>query len=303
MNFVSNNIRRMKDLYQFLKLFRKRYALKEVTNQNTMQRVEQDAAYKRLETEFGDLILSGAKAEGESVKSDKVWICWLQGEENAPDLVKACINSVRRNLPDREIIILSEQTIPEYIQLPEHIIKKWENKSIGPAHYCDVLRIALLCKYGGMWIDATVLCTSTDVPKAITESPLFVFQAMDLARRDVDSVVASNWFLACWSNHPIMLLTRDLLYEYWRRYDRVIDYFIFHAFFALATRRYPEEWQKVPVFNNHSPHVLQYELRNQYDEERWNDIMKMSVFHKLNHHLDLSNMGDSFYKYIIENYS
>ena len=29
---------------------------------------------------------------------DPIWICWLQGENFAPDIVKACINSVRKNI-------------------------------------------------------------------------------------------------------------------------------------------------------------------------------------------------------------
>ena len=35
--------------------------------------------------------------------SKKVWICWLQGMENAPEIVKKCYDSVRKNLSDKEI--------------------------------------------------------------------------------------------------------------------------------------------------------------------------------------------------------
>lgn len=36
--------------------------------------------------------------------SNKVWICWLQGEEKAPELVKKCIASVRKTFFNKEIL-------------------------------------------------------------------------------------------------------------------------------------------------------------------------------------------------------
>lgn len=302
MRFFRRNVRRIKELIKFLKLFRSRKDLHYVTNSNILERISEDDAYKKYEREYADMIERGADISSESAASNKLWICWLQGEENAPDLVKACINSIKSNLPEREVIVLSESNISEYVQLPEHIQRKWKENKIRPAHYSDLLRITLLSQYGGIWADATVLCTSHDIPRSITDSPLFVYQAMDLIRTDKEPIIASNWFFSAYSNHPILVLTRDLLYKYWELNDYAENYFIFHVFFAIASRRYSDEWKKVPVYNNHSPHTLQFELGEAYTEARWNEITSMSVFHKLNHHNDYTNTGDSFYNYIIKTY-
>ncbi len=37
--------------------------------------------------------------------SNKVWVCRFQGYESAPPLVKACINSMHRVMPEKEIIV------------------------------------------------------------------------------------------------------------------------------------------------------------------------------------------------------
>ena len=37
---------------------------------------------------------------------------------------------------------------------------------------------------------------------------------------------------AC-TNHPILLLTRALLYRYWEKRNAMVDYFLIHDFFQL----------------------------------------------------------------------
>lgn len=36
--------------------------------------------------------------QAESKMSNKVWVCWFQGIENAPNLVKKCYKSLQENL-------------------------------------------------------------------------------------------------------------------------------------------------------------------------------------------------------------
>ncbi len=302
MGILKNNKRRLCDFIRYVKKFRQRGDLHYVKNKNILAKIEEDRVRQKLEQEYKDLIQEGAHPEADERVSNKVWICWFQGEENAPDLVKACINSVRKNMPEKEVVVLTEETIPQYVQFPEHITEKWESGKIRAAHYSDLLRLALLCEYGGIWIDATVLCTSQDIPKAIAESPLFVYQMIDLSRQDTNAIIASSWFISAWSQQLILLLTRDLLYEYWKRNDCAENYYILHIFFAIAARRYPEKWSQVPVYNNHSPHTLQFELMQSYDSGRWEDIMQMAVFHKLNRYVRQNDDRRTFYRHIISTY-
>ena len=58
----------------------------------------------------------------------------------------------------------------------------------------------------------------------------------------------------------------------------------------------------MPVYNNQSPHVLQFELNEKYNEKRWQQIEAMSDFHKLNHHINYA-MDGTMYEYVIRKYS
>ena len=40
---------------------------------------------------------------------NKIWICWWQGLDNAPEIVKACVASIERNAGDNEIIIITDK--------------------------------------------------------------------------------------------------------------------------------------------------------------------------------------------------
>ena len=202
--------------------------------------------------------------------------------------------------PDRELVILDEKKIGEIIHLPDYIWEKRRNGIISHAHFSDLLRVSLLCEYGGIWCDATVLCTGNP-PGVMKDSPLFVFKSMDLTRRDRTPTVCSSWYISAWSNQRILLLTRNLLYEYWKSAEKLGNYFAFHVFLALAARRYPEDWDKIPMYNNHSPHTLQFELADPYSDERWKEILSMSPIHKLNHHIKV-DPGDSFNQFILESW-
>lgn len=69
----------------------------------------------------------------------------------------------------------------------------------------------------------------------------------------------------------------------------------------MACKRYKEEWDSVPTFNNNSPHVLMFELSSDYTNERWEQLMKMSGIHKLQRYEDYSDLKNSNYCHILTN--
>jgi hypothetical protein len=93
------------------------------------------------------------------------------------------------------------------------------------------------------------------------------------------------------TNNPIIILTRDLLYEYWKKHNKMVDYFLLHDMFELAIEKYPEEWKKVIPVSNSIPHILQTRLFDEYNEKTWKELKRMSSFHKLSYKFD-SNLFD-----------
>ena len=49
-------------------------------------------------------------------KSRTIWTCWWQGENNAPVLVKKCINSMRNYAGENKVVVIDEHNMKEYIK-------------------------------------------------------------------------------------------------------------------------------------------------------------------------------------------
>ena len=275
-----------------------------VINPNIIGLAERERCYRKLKRKYKKILTIDKSItidKNKEEKSNKIWICWFQGIENAPELVKACYNSVVKNYNDKEIIVLTEENYKQYVDIPEYILKKWEKGYITFAHFSDILRIELLSKYGGLWLDSTIFTTKRSELVFNENIELFVFKQVDLDRKNSLSVVASNWLIYANKNNNIINLTKKLLYYYWKDYNYAINYNIFHIFFKLATEVYKDEWKNVPTFNNISPHILQFELNDDFQEIRFNEIKNMSDFHKLNWRIKSENKN-SFYNYIVDNY-
>jgi len=209
----------------------------------------------------------------------RVWFCWLQGLENAPELVRVCYDSLCKHITDREIVALTNENIAQYADLPEHVVKKHEKGIIPDAAFSDMVRLELLCKHGGTWIDATVLCTGGEDLKELLDADLFVFQ--QIRKGTTQFLGMSSWMVTSAANNSLLMVVRDMLYEYWRGKNCVLDYFLIHLFFNMMAERHPEVVVKMPRRNNRVPHCLQRRLAEPYDELWIRELKKHSAFHKL----------------------
>ncbi len=220
------------------------------------------------------------QAPQDRVHSRKIWVCWFQGIENAPPLVQRCYRSLQEHLQDREIVLITSENYRQYVTFPENIQQKIDAGIIGATHLSDLLRLELLLQYGGTWIDATVFCSGGQIPSYMLDSDLFLFQNLKPGSNGQATCI-SNWFITARSHNPLLAMTQALLYDYWSSHNNLIDYFIFHLFFQLATEAYPEQWRKVIPFPNSAPHILLLRLFEPYERETWQAVAAMTPFHKL----------------------
>ena len=224
--------------------------------------------------------------------SNKVWVCWFQGMDKAPDLVKVCYKSLKNNLTDREIILITNDNMCEYVEFPDYILDKWKKGQITNTHMTDLLRLELLIKYGGMWIDSTVLCTSRreNIPDYFFDSELFMYQILKPGR-DGQAQPISSWLISAKSNNKILIMTRYLCYEYWKNNTELVDYFLFHDFLVISLEHNKEEWDKIIPRDSAAPHCLLLRLFDNYDEMMWKSMKEQTPFHKLTYKFDKEQLG------------
>ena len=85
-----------------------------------------------------------------------IYIVWFQGFENAPDIIKKCVDSWKYYNPNYIINLIDNNNINNYIHLEDYI--DMSKKDINYTALSDIIRIILLSKYGGLWVDATTFC-------------------------------------------------------------------------------------------------------------------------------------------------
>ncbi len=210
-----------------------------------------------------------------------VWICWLQGIENAPVIVQKCYASLQKYCADRPIHLITSENMGDYVTLPDYVVQKYRAGIIPAAQFSDILRLALLVKYGGIWVDSTVLITDS-LPTYITDEPLFFFSSTVLQGDVPLPHAGSNWLLSGCKGHPVWQRLLELLCTYWKDENSLIDYFIFHLFLYLLVTYNPQAQKhfiEMPHFCNSNP--LYTQLGKPYSEKLWNNILWSSPVHKL----------------------
>ena len=109
---------------------------------------------------------------GERTENAPIWVCWWTGLETAPPLVKRCVESIRANAGEHPVKLISETNASEYLDIPAYILDRHRRGQMGTAHLCDYIRAALLEKYGGLWLDATIYC-AFPLPEEYFRMPFF----------------------------------------------------------------------------------------------------------------------------------
>ena len=190
-----------------------------------------------------------------------IWIFWYQGVDSAPLIVKKCIQSIEKHLKNKRVIILNKNNYRDYVSFPKYINKKIERNIITKTHLSDLIRIELLTRFGGTWIDATVFCSTDKIASYLTESDLFMYQDLKPTLSGHATRI-SSWFITANKNSNILNLTKRLLFAYWKNNNDMVSYFLLHDFIELAIETYPEEWALVIKDSNTIPHIMQYNSQN-----------------------------------------
>ncbi len=240
-------------------------------------------------------------------RSNIVWFCWLQGLDNAPLIVKVCYASIQKHLKDREIRVIDEKNWRDYVELPDYVLKRWENKQMPPALFSDLLRLQLLIKHGGTWMDATILCTGFDTSQTketleFFDVDLFMFQYTQPGSFKWGGI--GNWFITSCTNNVVLMSLRDMLYSYWKDYDCTLDYYILHLFFTMLREEYPSEIASMPYGYAVQSVALGYNLGKQYNPDSWNRLISKVSIHKLTYKVKEKVLRDkdNYYYHILSQY-
>lgn len=224
-----------------------------------------------------------------------IWQFWGQGlDENTPTVVKTCFNSVKKYKGNYDVIILTNETIGDYIELPDFVYEKLNNGTFEYPFFSDLLRVALLSVYGGVWCDATIYMTDK-IPQKLLKQDFFVFQRAKKPEnsqywrkscasvfnwdRDFKVNILSSFIIAKPNNKVLNEWLQNLL-NYWKNEQNLHHYLLMHIFLNEIISKY----KNCEIMDYIPPHIMQDKMNKKYSDKLWKELTNTCFVHKLTYY-------------------
>ena len=226
-----------------------------------------------------------------------IWQYWSQGfsKGSLPEVVQMCFDSVDKHKGDYRVVRVCDENLREYIDLPQFVYEKYNNGLFGKAHFSDLVRLALLKAYGGVWLDATILLTAPlkDMP---VNNDWFMYQ------RDPEQEDKKLWrrtyaYYFSWHKDFKVRLLNSIIYAkmdsevindlfqlllyFWRTECHAKDYFFFQILFTQYMEKFSE--RNCPIFSDCLPNMLQMFITGSYRKYAVPEILEKTSIHKLSY--------------------
>jgi tetratricopeptide (TPR) repeat protein len=205
----------------------------------------------------------------------RIWVYWGQGIANAPAVVRRCHQELMRYHTADEVVVLDDGLVPHYVEIPEVVRNRTaENRT----KFSDALRLELLSRYGGIWLDATCFPRRRllDLLPELLPSGFFAFRYR--------TARISSWLLASEPNHPVVAMTREAQYIFWEHFRRPFDYYLLHHLFEslyYVADEFRERYEPTPWLSSHPPSRFARVMHQPYDRDRYDELLGGCFVHKL----------------------
>ena len=214
-----------------------------------------------------------------------IWTMWWQGEEQMPAVIRECYESILRNANGRKVILMTRDNYKDYIQFPDYIQQKIDNGLITLTHLSDFVRVEVLARYGGLYMDCALFVTK---PIVLDQNPFF---STRVEGNPTGVANRHKWVFGLIGGYKgtlVARLMRDMFYTYWQKYDVQITYLMMDFMLLWAYNHLPAVQEEIDMVTYHSPnlHESRYLFNKQIDEERFENYIKNNTFFSLTYRFE-----------------
>ena len=234
-------------------------------------RKRQAAVSKYLRKKYLPVIQSNQNrySQGFSESNFPIWLFWWQGELNAPEIVKICIENTRKMAGSHPVYVLSKENYNSFITLPTELINKVKMGHISITHLSDVLRMHILAERGGLWLDATIYCKKPIMGEEFN-SPVFTGKNPGKDYTNVSNWEWTTYAMFGWRENRLYSLVRDVFDAYLKDHQIFIDYFLMDHIIRLVYDECEEVRADLKKLKNNNPDT--YFLNDFFDHEYSQDM-------------------------------
>lgn len=174
-------------------------------------------------------------------KQKNIFFFWAQGVNKLPELQQIVLRRIERYYGDYNIYLLDLENYNQFVQLDANIVQLFNRNRISIQTFSDILRFNLLYKFGGVWMDATLMNFSRlPLFEKICENGFFSTNMNSVEKTNlwgkVYPVTYTTYFLASCKGNGNMKACVQFYDQYYRKFDIAIDYFMTDYILILCMR-------------------------------------------------------------------
>lgn len=221
-------------------------------------------------------------------ESKNVFTLWWQGVDSLPDVVELCHESLCKNINGYKLIRLDKNNIYNYIDIPDFVQQRVKKGEMSFSHFSDIIRLILLSKYGGVWVDSCLFVVK----------PLQFTSQLSMPRFQSDnSLNLGKWcfgIIHSPQGHKLINFILESLLRYWGRYDAAVDYLMFDGFMMIAYEEFEDIREEIDQFEINSPdlHRTRYLFDKPYNAINFNSFIADNQFLSLTWRVQYPEMAN-----------
>ncbi len=207
-----------------------------------------------------------------------------------PELVRICYHSQKMAYGKNHHLI-TKDNLSQFLQLPEAVLVAFKEGRILFAHFSDIIRVSLISKYGGCWIDATCYCSST-MPEEYKLLPYYSSRINSDLCHGVSYCMGAGVI-----DNFISSFVRDIFYEYCKKEIVWIDYLFLDNLLEFALRNFDRAktlFSTIPINTAKRANLFPM-LSEKYDEKKFVELCQDNWMFKLSYKKMYPKMIDGIF--------
>lgn len=227
------------------------------------------------------------KPQPTAYTNNTIWVFWAQGRDNMPPVVRACLQQIEKMKGDYQVVVLDKNSYKKFVDIPNVVLRKLDEGKITLTHFSDILRFALLYKYGGWWMDATIYPT---VPIE-RKTGLYSIKT-ERSDKYISECMWSSFLWYMPAGHKMARFLSMAWKNYWEKNDKLVEYFLIDHLIKLyyeTDSDFRKEIDGLADENKWLYFMQSKDADKDFEEVMWSKICKETRFFKCNWRADISN--------------
>lgn len=224
--------------------------------------------------------------------SNTIWVCWWQGLEKSPDVVKSCIHSIQFSAKENPVVIIDSKNVADYVDIPDWLNERVKEGKISRTNLSDFLRVSLLAKFGGLWLDSTFFCKPGFNFNECFCNTVWSIKRPEYLHCSVASGYFSGYSIHCSEEFRWFFAhVRELYLYYWKTHKILIDYLLIDYLIDFVIRHQTiakKMFEQIPPNNDNCDELLK-KINEPFNAEEWKKLSNNTGLFKLSWKMNLCN--------------